>query len=398
MCDPQGSFTTVGIIMSTATASVYSLKNPFPALHVTNVKLNGPGSKKETRHHEISLEGSGLNYLPGDALGLLASNCPDLAAQLLKALGAGADDPVPGKDGQPKPLLQALINDYAITFADRKFVEACIAKGASDLAPLVAPENAEKLKAYVSGKDEAHDYVDILTEFPQVKFAPEEFVKLLRRMPPRLYSIASALSAHPGQVHLTVATVRYDIRGRARKGVASTFMADRWGEGKTAGIYMQNQQKHFSLPQDPNTPIIMVGPGTGIAPFRAFVADRVVSGAPGRNWLFFGEQKSSGDYFYKDEFEKHVAGGKLTMTCAWSQDQAEKVYVQHKLLENAAEVWKWLQDGADFFVCGDKTRMAADVDKALHEIVSKQGGKTTEEATVYVEELKKSKRYKRDVY
>lgn len=374
------------------------MKNPFPARHVSNVLLNGAGSKKETRHHAISLEGSGLSYLPGDAMGLLASNCPGLVDELVKALGFKGDEPVPGKDGTPKPISQALIHDYAINFADKKFIEACIAKGASDLAPLIAPEAADKLKTYLTGKGEAHDYIDILQAYPQVKFTPEEFAKLLRRLPPRLYSIASALSAHPGEVHLTVATVRYDIRGRARKGVASTFMADRWSEDSTAGIYLQSQQKHFFLPPDPNTPIIMVGPGTGIAPFRGFVADRIVSGAPGKNWLFFGEQKSSGDFFYKEEFEKHISGGKLTMTCAWSQDQAHKVYVQHRLTENGAEIYKWLEEGADFFVCGDKTRMAADVDKALHDLIAQHGGKTEEQAKEYVEGLKKAKRYKRDVY
>jgi sulfite reductase (NADPH) flavoprotein alpha-component len=381
-----------------APATPYSMKNPFPARHVANVQLNGPGSKKETRHHAISLEGSGLTYLPGDAMGLVASNCPALVDDLVKALGFKGDEPIPGKDGQPKPISQALIHDYAINFADKKFIEACVAKGVSDLAPLLAPEAAEQLKTYLTGKGEAHDYLDIITQYPQLKFTPEEFAKLLRRLPPRLYSIASALSAHPGEVHLTVATVRYDIRGRTRKGVASTFLADRWNGDSTAGIYLQSQQKHFFLPPDPNTPIIMVGPGTGIAPFRAFVAERIVTGAPGKNWLFFGEQKSSGDFFYKDEFEKHISGGKLTMTCAWSQDQAHKVYVQHKIAEHGAEIWKWLEEGADFFVCGDKSRMAADVDKALHDVIAQHGGKTEEQAKEYVEALKKAKRYKRDVY
>jgi sulfite reductase (NADPH) flavoprotein alpha-component len=387
--------------MSTTTAapaSTYSIKNPFPAKHIANARLNGPGSKKDTRHHEISLEGSGLHYLPGDALGLVATNCPELAQAIVTALGCKGDEPVPGKDGQPKALLQALISDYVINFADRKFVEAIVAKGALALTPLLAPENAEQLKAYLTGKGEAHDLLDVLTEFPNAKFAPEEFVKLLRRLPPRLYSIASSLSAHPGQVHLTVATVFYEIRGRVRKGVASTFLADRWNGETTAGVYLQSQQKHFFLPPDGNTPIIMVGPGTGIAPFRGFVEERVITGAPGKNWLIFGEQKSSGDFFYKEQFEKYVADSKLKLTCAWSQDQEHKVYVQHKMAENGAEIWKWLEEGADFFVCGDKTRMAADVDKELHNIVEKHGGKTPEQAVEYVEGLKKAKRYKRDVY
>jgi sulfite reductase (NADPH) flavoprotein alpha-component len=381
-----------------ATAPAYSIKNPFPARHIANLRLNGPGSKKDTRHHAISLEGSGLSYLPGDALGLVATNDPELAQAIVDALGASPDAPVPGKDGQPKPLLAALISDYVINFADKKLLEAAVAKGAAALAPLLAPENAEQLKTYLTGKGEAHDVLDVLTENPEAKFTPEELVKLLRRLPPRLYSIASSLTAHPGEVHLTVATVRYEIRGRIRKGVASTFLAERWEGETTAGIYLQSQQKHFSLPAEPATPIIMVGPGTGVAPFRAFVEERTITGASGRNWLFFGEQKSAGDFFYREEFEKYVAGGKLALTCAWSQDQDHKIYVQHKMTEHGADIWKWLEEGADFFVCGDKSRMAADVDLALHQLIQTHGGRTPEQAAEYVDALKKAKRYKRDVY
>jgi sulfite reductase (NADPH) flavoprotein alpha-component len=382
-----------------APTSQYSMKNPFPARHVDNYVLTGPASEKETRHHSISLAGSGLTYLPGDALGLVATNCPELADELVKALGAKGDEPVKGKDGNPKPLRDALVSDYVINFADKKFVEACVAKGASDLAPLLAPENAEKLKAFLQGRDESHDLVDILKEFPQVKFTPDEFIALLRRLPPRLYSIASAISAHPDEVQLTVATVRYNIRSRTRKGVASTFLADRWSGDSTAGIYMQSQQKHFSLPHDTNTPIIMVGPGTGVAPFRGFLEERVITGSPGKNWLIFGEQRSAQNFFYREQLEGYLNGGKMKLTCAWSRDVAGKrEFVQHKMAEEGAEFWKWLETGAHFYVCGDKSRMAADVDATLHKIVEEHGGRTPEQAKEYVEALKKAHRYQRDVY
>ncbi|HZJ16291.1 MAG TPA: hypothetical protein VFD27_14650 [Chthoniobacteraceae bacterium] len=381
-----------------ASASVYSNKNPFPARHKTNFKLTGSASEKDTRHHEISLAGSGLKYDAGDAMGLVVTNCPALADELVAALKAKGDEPVPGRDGTPKPLRAALFSDYAITFADKKFVEACVTKGASDLAPLLTPEKADDLKKFLTGRNECHDYVDILQHHPQVQFTPEEFIKLLRKLPPRLYSIASSLNAHPEEVHLTVATVRYKIRGRERKGVASTFLAERWEGDTTAGVFMQSQQKHFFLPPDKATPIVMVGPGTGVAPFRAFLEERQITGATGKNWLFFGEQRASQDFFYREQFNKWMEDGILRLDLAFSRDQEQKIYVQHRMEERGAEIWAWLQEGADFFVCGDKNKMAADVDLALHKIAEVHGGKTPEQAKEYIDGLKKAKRYKRDVY
>ncbi len=389
--------------MSTAPAPatgmpVYSNKNPFPARHPVNLKITGSASEKDTRHHEISLEGSGLQYRAGDALGLQPTNCLALVNELIGALHATGDEPVPGRDGLPKPFREALLRDYAITFTEKKFVEAAAEHGAAALKELLTAERAEDLKKYLTGKDCCHDYVDILREFPNLHFTPEDFVKLLRKMPPRLYSIASSLMAHPDSVHLTVATVRFTANGRPRKGVASTFLAERWEGDTTAGVFMQSQQKHFSLPPDGNTPIIMVGPGTGVAPFRAFLEEREAQGHKGRNWLFFGEQRRSADFFYEDQFMQWVKAGLLRLDTAFSRDQSEKVYVQHRLTQNAADVWKWLEEGADFFVCGDKHRMATDVDNALHHILETEGGKTTEQAKEYVEGMKKAKRYKRDVY
>lgn len=378
--------------------SVYSNKNPFPARHKTNLKLTGEASEKDTRHHEISLAGSGLHYDAGDALGLVVTNCPALADELVAALRAKGDELVPGRDAAPKPLRDALFSDYAITFIDKKFIEACVGKGATELAPLLTPEKADDLKKFLTGKGECWDYVDVLLQYPQVSFTVEEFIKLLRKLPPRLYSIASSLNAHPEEVHLTVATVRYKIRGRQRRGVASTFLAERWSGDTTAGVFIQSQQKHFFLPPDKATPIIMCGPGTGVAPFRAFVEERQVSGATGKNWLFFGEQRESEDFFYREQFGKWVSDGFLRMDLAFSRDQVEKIYVQTRMIERGADIWSWLQEGADFFVCGDKNKMAADVDLALHKIAETHGGKTPEQAKEYIESLKKDKRYKRDVY
>jgi sulfite reductase (NADPH) flavoprotein alpha-component len=385
--------------MSTeAAASPYSHKNPFFALHPVNLRLSGAGSEKDTRHHEISLEGSGLTYLPGDALGLVPQNDHLLVEELIQALRATGDETVPGKDGTPKSLRDALLTDYAIHFTEKKFVEAAAQRGAARLAELLAPENADALKVYLHGHNQTRDYVDLLREFPEVAFAPEEFVKLLRKLLPRLYSIASSLKAHPDSVHLTVATVRWSAHGRERKGVASTFLAEGWAGEKRAGLFMQSQQKHFGLPASGDTPMIMVGPGTGVAPFRAFLEEREVLGAKGRNWLFFGEQRRAQDFFYEEQFTGWANSGFLRLDTAFSRDQAHKIYVQDRMRENAEEIWKWLDEGAEFFVCGDKLRMATDVDNELKRIVEVAGGKTAEQAQEYVETMRKTKRYKRDVY
>ena len=388
--------------MSTETAPAatpaYSFKHPFPARHAVNYKLTGPGSEKETRHHEILLHGSGISYLAGDALGVMPVNCPDLVEDVITALYAKGDELVPGRDGQPKSLRDALLTDYAITFADRKFVEAGAHRGVTELEAMVAPDKADELRKYLQAKNDLRDYVDILNEFRQLSFTPEEFVKLLGKLKPRLYSIASSHCAHPGEVHLLVVNVTYTIRGRPRKGVCSTFLADRWPEELPAGVWVQNQQKHFSLPADGNTPAIMVGPGTGVAPFRAFMEERQALGAKGRNWLFFGEQRRGSDFFYESQFTQWDRDGFMRLDTAFSRDQAHKVYVQHRLLERARELWAWLDEGAEFFVCGDKERMAEDVHQALLKIVETEGGKTPEQALEYVEAMRKAKRYKRDVY
>ena len=274
----------------------------------------------------------------------------------------------PARTGTTLPLHRALTEIYNLTTPSRKLLELLASRGAADLAPLLDRANAEQLKHYFNGWNEAHDVLDVLEEHASIRLTAAELVDSLRKSLPRLYSIASSQAAHPGQVHLLVVSVRYIVRGRAREGVCSTWLADRWPDGATADMYLQNQQKHFAMPSDPETPMIMIGPGTGLAPFRAFVEERVVTGATGRNWLFFGEQRRASDFFYEDQFSGYVRDGRLRLDVAFSRDQAEKIYVQHRMREQASDLWAWLEEGAEFFVCGDKERMAADVDRELHRL------------------------------
>lgn len=384
--------------MSSDPTSLYSRKNPFPAIHSVNRKLSGEGSGKDTRHHEISLAGSGLNYEVGDSLGLFATNDPELVQEIITAIGASGEESVNGADGQPKSLRAALTSDYIITQPSKEFLKAIIEKAGDavgDLRDLFNdPAQKKALEDYLWGLE----FIDLLLAHHTVKWGVEEFVKTLRKLQPRLYSIASSLKANPESVHLTVATVRYESHGRKRKGVASTFLAERWEGDSKAGVFIHTA-KHFRLPEDTNLPVIMVGPGTGVAPFRAYIQERKVTGSKGKNWLFFGEQTRSKDFLYEQELAALQADGILNkLDLAFSRDQAQKIYVQDKMRENGAELWAWLQEGAHFFVCGDGARMAKDVDTELHRIAETHGGKSTEEAAAFVESLKKEKRYKKDVY
>jgi sulfite reductase (NADPH) flavoprotein alpha-component len=374
-------------------------KQTFTGRHRINVKLTGPGSEKDTRHHEIAFDGAAVHYLPGDALGVVPQNAPALVDRIIATLGASGDELVPGPGpGSTMPFARALTEVYNLNTPSRRLLELFIARGASDLAPLVDKANAEQLKRYLNGWNEAHDVLDVLEEHPAISVTPRELVEGLRKMLPRLYSIASSLKAHPGQVDLLVVAVRYPIRGRVREGVCSTWFAERWPDNAAFPMYVQDQQKHFPMPAGPDVPLIMVGPGTGLAPFRAFLEERRALGARGRNWLFFGEQRRGSDFFYEDQLNGYASDEFLRLDTAFSRDQAAKVYVQHRMLEHARDLWAWLEDGAEFFVCGDKERMAADVDKALHTIIETAGGRTGEQALEYVEQLRQTKRYKRDVY
>ncbi len=395
---PPGTNPSLRGFMSSDPSSLYTRKHPFPATHPVNRPLSGAGSGKDTRHHEISLAGSGLSYEVGDSLGLFAANNPALVAEIIATIGATGDETVTGSDAVPKPLRAALTTDYVITQPSKEFLKALVERAgeaAGQLRDLTAdPAQKKALEDYLWGLE----FIDFLRAHPSVRWTAEEFVKTLRKLQPRLYSIASSLRANPASVHLTVATVRYESHGRPREGVASTFLAERWPAGETAGVFIHTA-KHFRLPEDPATPVIMVGPGTGVAPFRAYLQERKASGARGKNWLFFGEQKRAADFLYESELAQLQADGVLTkLDTAFSRDQAAKIYVQDRMRESARELWAWLEEGAHFYVCGDGARMAKDVDTELHRLAETEGEKSPEEAAAYVEAMKKEKRYKKDVY
>lgn len=373
-------------------------KQSFSGRHLLNCRLTGPGSEKITRHHEISMQGAPLTYRPGDALGVLPQNDPALVGRILAAIGATGEETVPGVGDVPMPIARALSECYNLNTPSRRLLELLLSRGATDLAGLLEKGNAEQLKHYLSGWNEAHDVLDVLEDHPAARITPNELAGALRKSLPKLYSVASSQKAHPDQVHLLVVSVRYRIRGRERLGPCSTWLADRWPVGATADLYLQDQQRHFAMPADPDRPMIMVGPGTGLAPFRAFIEERRATGATGRNWLFFGEQRRSTNFFYEQEWTAYLRDGFLRMDVAFSRDQADKVYVQHRMRERARDIWAWLEEGAEFFVCGDKERMAADVDRELHQIAETAGGRTPDQAREYVEDLRRTKRYKRDVY
>lgn len=362
--------------------SGYSRQNPFPALLLTSRNLNAPGSAKQVHHIEFDLGDSGLTYEAGDALGVCAHNCPELVSDVLAALGCDGEEAVPAPDGSSLPLRRALTEFYDLGKSTPELLQ---------LAPVSAG-------AFAGAAAPLH-VIDVLLGSPGVKPSAVAFVKTLKKLQPRLYSISSSPLAHAGQVHLTVGAVRYEKDGRARKGVCSTFLAERAKPGEARiGVFV-HANKAFRPPADASRPMIMVGPGTGIAPFRAFLHHRLASGATGKNWLFFGDQRAATDFLYQDELTALMKTDVLTrLDTAFSRDQAEKIYVQTRMLENATELFAWLEQGAHFYVCGDASRMAKDVDAALHKVIELAGNRTPEQAADYVQALKAEKRYARDVY
>ncbi len=373
----------------------WSRTHPFPATLLANRLLNAEGSAKETRHYEISLAGSGLNYTAGDALGVMPTNDPVLVDEIIRALRAGPDTLVPGGQGAEAPLRAALLASYEITRISKPMLALFASRTGDDqLKILTSPNVNGELEKYLWGRE----IIDLLLAFPGLKLVPGEFVACLKKLQPRCYSIASSPKANPGQVHLTVATVRYQSLGRMRLGVCSSFLADRVPSGGTVPVFMQ-PNRNFRLPDNGACPVIMVGPGTGLAPFRAFLQERKATNARGKNWLFFGDQREATDFLYRDELNQFLHEGTLTrLHTAFSRDQVEKIYVQQRLLENAGELYAWLEEGAYFYVCGDASRMARDVDAALHQVVERGGSKTPKQAADYVERLRTQRRYQRDVY
>lgn len=372
----------------------YSMKNPFPA-SVTGVRsVTKPGSAKETIHIDYSLEGSGLEYTTGDALGVFPNNDPALVDALIAALGLDAQEKVALPDGTEAPLREALITAYDITGLKKGVLTKWNA--AAQSATLTeALNDKEALKDFVWGRD----LLDLAQdEETKAHFAnAAAFVSILPKLTPRLYSIASSPDETPGQVSLCVGAVRYTSHGRDRKGVCSTYMADRLQPGDKVRVFVHSN-KGFRLPEDGATPIIMVGPGTGIAPFRAFWQQRVIDKATGPMWLFFGNPYKATDGCYEDELAPLVESGALKLSVAWSRDQAHKIYVQHLMLEAGEEIWQWLEKGAAVYMCGDANRMAKDVEQALLSIIAKYGNRTEEEAAAYLADMKAAKRYQKDVY
>lgn len=383
--------------VSTSAAKVkpggFDKRNPFPATILDNIALTGRGSSKETRHIEISLLGSGLTFEPGDALGVAPRNDPALVATILASLGFNGAAPLALKESEA-PLAQALEERFEITALTPRFLEHWAeVTGAAALKNLIGDESAEARAAYFR----AHHIVDVLRAFPAPGLTPETFVSGLRPLQPRLYSIASSLAANPGEAHLTISTVRYQLHGEARAGVASGFFADRCPPDSVAPVYIQSNP-HFRLPAD-DVPIIMIGAGTGVAPYRAFVQEREARGAEGRSWLFFGERNFRTDFLYQTEWQAYLKDEVLTrMDVAFSRDRTQKAYVQHRLTERGREVFAWLESGAHIYVCGDAARLAPDVHEALIGIVAAHGGRARDDAEEYVRALERDHRYQRDVY
>ncbi len=389
----NGSESTAAIHDSPIT--IHDKKNPFPARLLTNLKLNGEGSGKEVRHYEISLAGSGLTYEAGDALGVLPANCGELVGDILTTLGCDGEEAVKTPDGSETSLRLALAQHFDIARPSAELLKAAAERGAAggELAALLDPARKDDLKKWLWGRE----VVDVITGLTPPFTAPE-LIALLKKLQPRLYSISSSPKAHPDEVHLTVAAVRYDGHGRVRKGVCSTFLADRCASDTPVPVFVQVSHG-FRLPPNGDTPVIMCGPGTGIAPFRAFLEERRATDAKGANWLFFGDQRRDTDFLYREQLEGWVADGHLArLDLAFSRDQAEKIYVQNRMIEQAQELWQWLENGAHFYVCGDASRMAKDVDAALHQIVESVGGLSQAAAAEYITKLKAAKRYQRDVY
>lgn len=371
--------------------SPYTKDAPLTATLSVNQKITGRNSEKDVRHIEIDLGDSGLRYQPGDALGVWYQNDPALVKELVELLWLKGDESVT-VDGKALPLAEALEWHFELTVNTANIVE--------NYATLT---RSEPLLPLVGDKAQLQHYAATTPIVDMVRFSPAQLdaqalIDLLRPLTPRLYSIASAQAEVESEVHITVGVVRYDIEGRARAGGASSFLADRVEEEGEVRVFIEHND-NFRLPANPQTPVIMIGPGTGIAPFRAFMQQRAADGAEGKNWLFFGNPHFTEDFLYQVEWQRYVKEGLLSrIDLAWSRDQKEKIYVQDKLREQGAELWRWINDGAHIYVCGDARRMAADVEKALLEVIAEFGGMDLESADEYLSELRVERRYQRDVY
>jgi sulfite reductase (NADPH) flavoprotein alpha-component len=370
----------------------YDKQHPFPAEILVNQKITGRQSTKDVRHIELSLEGSGLHYEPGDALAVIARNPPALVGQLLDVLGLDGHSPVE-IGGATSSLAAALTEKLEITTASTGFLKAWAGHGAGELDALLESGDRSALAELV----ESYQVIDVVKRFPAVVDA-QGLASSLRKLSARSYSIASSQRANPDEVHLTVAAVRYLAFGSEHWGAASTHMADRLGEGDRVAVYVEPNTR-FHLPADDAADIVMIGPGTGVAPFRAFVEEREERGAAGRNWLFFGDRSFGSDFLYQLEWQRHLKSGALArLDVAFSRDQAAKIYVQDRIREQGRELYDWIAGGASLYVCGDAKRMAADVEQALVEVIARHGATGMDEAKTRLRELRRGGRYQRDVY
>ncbi|HCI3129495.1 TPA: NADPH-dependent assimilatory sulfite reductase flavoprotein subunit [Klebsiella pneumoniae] len=371
--------------------SPYTKEAPLTATLSVNQKITGRNSEKDVRHIEIDLGDSGLRYQPGDALGVWYQNDPQLVKELVELLWLKGDEPVT-VEGKTLPLSEALQWHFELTVNTATIVE--------NYATLT---RSESLLPLVGDKAQLQQYAAATPIVDMVRFSPaqldaEALIGLLRPLTPRLYSIASSQAEVESEVHVTVGVVRYEIEGRARAGGASSFLADRVEEDGEVRVFIEHND-NFRLPANPETPVIMIGPGTGIAPFRAFMQQRAADGAQGKNWLFFGNPHFTEDFLYQVEWQSYVKEGLLTrIDLAWSRDQQQKIYVQDKLREQGAELWRWINDGAHIYVCGDANRMAKDVENTLLEVIAEYGAMDAEAADEFLSELRVERRYQRDVY
>jgi sulfite reductase (NADPH) flavoprotein alpha-component len=369
----------------------FNKQNPYSATLLTNQKITGRDSDKDVRHIEIDLDGSGLSYQPGDALGVWYENSSELVNQVLAAVGLSGVESI-DIDSESLSIHSALVSKFEITASNPQFI-----------AQIAELSESKALNELVADKDKLREYsantqiVDVLTQ-AKVKLSAEQLIGSLRKLTPRLYSIASSQTEVEDEVHLTLGVVEYEEEGELRQGGASSFLSHRLEEGDNVKVFIEHNN-NFKLPQDDSVPVIMIGPGTGIAPFRSFIQERDNRGAEGKNWLFFGDRTFTQDFLYQVEWQKYLKSGLLTqLDVAFSRDQHEKVYVQHRILENAEQVWQWLQEGAYIYVCGDASRMAKDVHEALVSVAQEQGQLGREQAEEFINELRKAKRYQRDVY
>ncbi len=379
-----------------AHAAKYTRNQPYISRVITNQRLTGPESEKETIHIELELE-EGMTYTPGDAVGIIPTNRESQVVEVLEALGFNGTEPVLDHSKEIS-LHEALTSRLGIGKLARgsvnQFAKLCGENVPPALKRLLGTENKAVAEEYIWGRE----FVDLVKEFPGVVKQPQELFNILQRLNPRMYSIASSQAAHPNEVHTTVRVIRFKAHGAERQGVCSGHLGERAPEGSTIPIFL-HENNAFRLPEDTDAPVIMIGPGTGIAPFRAFLEHRQVLGQKGPMWLFFGEQRRISDYLYEQQFAQMQRDGVLTkLHTAFSRDTAKKVYVQDRMQENAAELYDWLERGAYFYVCGDASRMAKDVENALLDVIAKGSNGTLENAAEYLAAMKKQKRYQRDVY